>query len=684
MSNGSHAMEETAILEAAIRHHRAGAHAEAEFLCREVLTRNPNHETAAFLAGVLALESGRPEAAAEMLSRAVGVAPDNATYWANLGEAERRVGHFDAAAASFLRAILLERGLAAPHYNLGLLLHQVGDGAGAIDYFERAAALHPPLRADVKERISDARKSAKPRPSPATTFARFASSLLEKDRRSDAIVLAQQAVALDQSFIPAHWILGSAFYELKQYEEAIASYGRIRQLDPSLRGFQGCLSEAFWRCGRIDEAIDLLREMIALRPDDAVRHSNLVYLMHFSARHDAKSVLEEARRWDSRFGVPRATAIRPHTNDRTPDRRLRIGYVSPDFYNHAQSYFLHPLLSNHDHEKFEIVLYSDVREPDDVTKTLLQYVDLCRNTAGVSEEAMADRIREDRIDILVDLTMHTGNNRLLVFARKPAPVQISWLGYPGTTGLSAIDYRITDPYLDPPGGDESLYAERSLHLPDTFWCYSEAKQDANNPLPAARTGHIRFVSLNNFCKVNDQSIALWARLLARVAGSRLVLFVPEGELRRKTLRAFERYGIAPDRLELVPFRRRGEYMTTYRSADIALDTFPYNGHTTSLDALWMGVPVVTLVGQTAAGRAGLCFAMNLGLPELVARTEDEYVEIAARLAGDLDRLAELRATLPSRMEKSPLMDAPRFARAMEAAFRTAWHRWCSHCGYRVP
>jgi predicted O-linked N-acetylglucosamine transferase (SPINDLY family) len=411
-----------------------------------------------------------------------------------------------------------------------------------------------------------------------------------------------------------------------------------------------------------------------------MNRSSYLFQLHFSPRYDARAILEEARAWDSRHGKPLAAGHRPHENDRSPTRRLRIGYVSPDFRNHCQALFVSPLLANHDHERFEIFCYSDVRSPDEWTPALLRHADQWRSIVGMDDAAAAARIREDRIDVLVDLTMHMADSRLRVFARKPAPVQISWLAYPGTTGLSAIDYRITDPFLDPEGSDTTVYAEKSLRLPDTFWCYAPfGPAEAGGPLLESTLradGPIRFGCLNNFCKVNDGVIALWARVLDRVEGSTLLLFVPPGEARLRTLAAFEKHGTGPGRVAFVGKQGRAEYLATYRAIDVCLDTFPYGGHTTSLDALWMGAPVVTLVGSTVAGRAGLCQAMNLGLPELVARTEDEYVTIAANLARDVDRLAGLRATLRTRMERSPLMDGPRFARGLEAAYRTAWEeRW---------
>jgi predicted O-linked N-acetylglucosamine transferase (SPINDLY family) len=261
-----------------------------------------------------------------------------------------------------------------------------------------------------------------------------------------------------------------------------------------------------------------------------------------------------------------------------------------------------------------------------------------------------------------------GRDRLLVFARKPAPVQVCWLAYPGTTGLSTIDYRLTDPYLDPPGLDDEWYSEESIRLPDCFWCYDPlTTQPAVNALPALTNGWITFGSLNNFCKVNDGVLEVWARVLNAVGGSRLVMLANEGLHRQHVLDVLEQQGVAADRVTFFPHQPRQQYLRVYESIDLGLDTFPSNGHTTSLDSFWMGVPVVTLVGRTAVGRACYCQLVNLQLPELIAQTPDQFVEIAVALANDTSRLSALRPTLRGRMERSPLMDATRFARNIETA-----------------
>jgi predicted O-linked N-acetylglucosamine transferase (SPINDLY family) len=318
-----------------------------------------------------------------------------------------------------------------------------------------------------------------------------------------------------------------------------------------------------------------------------------------------------------------------------------------------------------------------VSRPDAFTEQIRGQADVWRSLPGLNDEQVDDLIRRDSIDILVDLALHMAGNRLLVFARKPAPVQVTFAGYPGTTGLSTMDYRLTDPYLDPPGCDESMYSEESVRLPDSFWCYDPfTTEPPVNPLPALSEGCPTFGCLNNFCKVNDRVLMLWARVLASVDRSHLVVLAPAGAYRRRVAEMFRQRGIAGERITFVPKQAHTEYLRQYHQIDIGLDTFPYNGHTTSLDSLWMGVPVVTLAGITAVSRAGVCQLQNLGLPELIAEDPDQYVQIAVNLAADLERLGNLRSSLRDRLAHSPLMNAPRFTRHIEAAYRSVWQRWC--------
>ena len=337
---------------------------------------------------------------------------------------------------------------------------------------------------------------------------------------------------------------------------------------------------------------------------------------------------------------------RPHANQRSAARRLRVGYVSPDLRNHVVGWNLLPLLRHHDHGQYEVRCYADVARPDRFTDRLRSCTDGWSNVVGWSDAGLADKIRDDEIDILVDLSLHSAGNRLLLFAREPAPVQVTFMGYPGTTGLTAIDYRLTDHYLDPPGHGDDCYAEESVRL-ESFWCYEPLEGGpAEGDLPAVTKGYVTFGCLSNFCKINASVLALWAQVLRAVDGSRLKLLAPQGTCRRWALDLLEQEGVSRGRVDFVDGQARWDYLAVYRGIDIGLDTLPYNGHNTSLDSFWMGVPVVSLVGQTVVGRAGLSMLSNLGLSDLVADQPQQFVDIAARLAADVPRLAELRATVP--------------------------------------
>ncbi len=296
--------------------------------------------------------------------------------------------------------------------------------------------------------------------------------------------------------------------------------------------------------------------------------------------------------------------------------------------------------------------------------------------AGLTDEQTAKLIREDQIDILVDLSVHTAGNRLLVFARKPAPVQVSWLGYEGSTGLDSIDYRLTDPYLDPPGDGDEFYTERMVRLPNTSLCYPAPEQTPQtNRLPALDRGHVTFGSFNHCSKLSDTTIALWAEVLKAAPASRLLIKAPPGRHLDRIIRLMEERGVGADRLEFIAWAE--QYFNLYHRVDICLDPTPYSGHTMTFDALWMGVPVITLRGRTAVGRGGVSILSNVRLTDWIADTPEQYVSIAKQMAGDLPRLVELRRTLRRRMLASPLMNAKQFADDVEAAFRRMWINWCS-------
>ena len=637
------------------------------------------------------MDQGKLVEAVACYRRALELKPDHAGAYNNLGAIFKAAGNLDEALDCWRRAVELNPHFAEAHNNLGVALKEQGKLAEAIACYRRALELRPDFaeahnncgvalkeQGKLDEAVACCRRALELRPGAAEVHSNLGNALKEQGKLDEALACYRRALELKPDYAEARNNFGVAFKEQGKLDEAVACYRRALELKPDYAEAHSNLGNVLKDQGKLDEAIACCRRALEVKPDLAEVHSNLLYAQLFCPGYDAQALYEEHCRWNQRHATPLLKFIQPHHNDRSPDCRLKVGYVSPDFRDHCQALFTVPLFSAHDHENFEIVCYADVVRPDGITRRLRAYADTWRNITGLSHEQVAQWIRQDGIDILVDLTMHMAHNRLLVFARKPAPVQACWLAYPGTTGISAIDYRITDPYLDPPGLDDGCYAEESVRLPDSFWCYDPLDSEAAvKALPAAEKGYVSFGCLNNFCKVNPLVLKLWARVLNAVDRSRLTLLAGEGKHRRQALDMLAEEGVGGDRVTFVAIRPRSQYLRYYHGIDIGLDTVPYNGHTTSLDAFWMGVPVVTLTGSTVVGRAGLCQLMNLGLPELIASSPEQYVHIAAELAHDLPRLRELRETLRERMRASPLMNAPRFARNIETVYRAMWRRWCA-------
>ena len=434
--------------------------------------------------------------------------------------------------------------------------------------------------------------------------------------------------------------------------------------------------------GKLDDARVCYDQTLSLKPDFTEADSNRLFSLHYGSDHSAQALLAEHRRWDERHGGDGSMPRLSYDNARDPERRLRIGYVSADFRRHSVSYFLTSVLGAHDRSAVEVFCYSNSAINDDVTARLRASAGHWRSVVGVSDDDAAAMIQHDGVDILVDLSGHTAKNRLTLFARKPAPVQVNWMGYPNTTGLAAMDYRLVDPITDPQGVSDGWASEALVRLEGGFLCY-EPPGDAPpvTAPPSLASGAITFGSFNNPTKLSDQTVETWASVLGRVAGSRLLLkgkpFGDEGA--RSLLQArFAAHGIDPERLILKSLIGSvGSHLETYGQVDIALDPFPYNGTTTTCEALWMGVPVVSLIGERHAGRVGASLLARAGSEELIAGHQGRYVEIAAGLAADPARLADLRKTLRARLPASSLCDAAGFTASLEAALRQMWRRWCA-------
>ena len=495
----------------------------------------------------------------------------------------------------------------------------------------------------------------------------------------DAIAHYRAALDISGDFVEAWSTLGALYKALGRYDEAEECCLKACELAPRDAAIRHVLATVYFEQARVDEAIATVRQSLALDPDDPSAHSTLLRMLWYSDRAAPPEIFEEHKAWAARHERTPAAGATPHANDRNPARRLRVGFVSPYMHKHAVTFFLESVVEHHDPSALEIFLYADVARPDDYSRRLEKYGAHWRNAIDLDHEALAEQVRKDAIDILVDLSGHTANNRLLTFAMKPAPVQVNWLGFPSTTGLRSMDYRITDAYCDPPGMTERFNSEQLVRLPGIYMAWRAPDETPPvAPLPALANGCVTFGTFHSAFKISPAIARLWARILDRVPNSQLRVLAISGRSAERHIRAlFAGCGIAPERLEIRPRLSFAEYLAEYATVNIALDTFPYHGATTTCFALWMGLPVVVLAGTAHASRADVSMLTHVGLPELIAATGDQYVEIAAQLAADVNKLADLRSNLRGMMQRSPNADGKTCARNLERAFREMWTTWCA-------
>ena len=524
---------------------------------------------------------------------------------------------------------------------------------GAVDALERAIAVAP-------ER-GEAR----------LTLARLQVRARKLDAARDAY---RGALNCPECSVPAGTELCSLLIGLGRYDEAEAC-ARAFSDQPTLKH---ALARALFEQGRVDQCIEVLRSLVFADDVSAAVHSDLLRALNYSDRTTPSAIYLEHRQWAKRHACSLSERSITHPNTAVPERRLRVGFSSPHFRKHAVTFFLESVLSHFDKEQVEIFLYSDAVTLDEYSRRLRSQAALWRNTAGLDDEAMAALVRSDAIDILVDLTGHTPGHRLLAFARRPAPVQITWNGYPNTSGMLAMGYRITDAHCDPPGETEALHTEALLRLPEVYMSF-KAPADAGPvaPLPAGRSGTITFASFNGCYKLSPMILDLWRQILERTPSSRLLLVaVPPGAAEDRIRTRLIGAGVSQDRLAFRDRVSHEEFLEAHHDVDIALDAFPYHGTTTTCYSLWMGVPVITLAGRSHVSRVGVSLLTNVGHPELIGHDGDDYVRIACALASDRARLQHLRADLRTRMMSSPLIDGAKCARGLQGAWRSVWVQWC--------
>lgn len=461
------------------------------------------------------------------------------------------------------------------------------------------------------------------------------------------------------------------------HARAMELSARALALDPAHGAAMYSQALTLQSCWRMDEALVAYRRLVQQQPHVSQAYAAYLFLLVLLGE-DPLVVRAAHCRWAEFNAEPLRESGAGCANAPDPLRRLRIGYVSADFREHAASSFIEPILAAHDPAGFETYCYSSAEQIDATTERLRALASCWRDVRWQGGEAVASLVRADAIDILIDLSGHTNGNRLGVFARKPAPVQLTYLGYPATTGMGAIDYRVSDALLDPPGAADGYYTEKLLRLPHSLWCFRPpASMPEPGPLPALRSGQITFGSLNSMLKLTPRMIALWSRLLLSIPQARLVLAtVAAGEARERIAAEFARHGVPAEALAFRAPLAREQFWALHREIDIALDTYPCNGGATTCETLWLGVPVVSMAGDLFQSRAGLSLLAVIGLPELVVHSESDYLRIVRELALDRERLSQLREGLRQRMRSSPLMDEERFTRALEALYRGAWRHWC--------
>jgi predicted O-linked N-acetylglucosamine transferase (SPINDLY family) len=610
-----------------------------------------------YVLAVQQFDSGRLSEAERMFRDILARNPEHAGCHYRIGRIQQAAGKLDEAKKSYGRAMQCNDKYPEGYFGLGSVLSELRQYDEALEAFGRSAALSPN----------------------AEVHCQIGSIFFTQGKFDDAYKHFKTAIAYNPNHVVTLNNFGLFYTHVGMYEEAMESFDRALALVPGYAPAINNRAVLYKTAGQVEKAIAFYKEGLKAYPGNILMHSNLMFAMVYAAHVAPEELTAAARTFGQTVADP-LRRQRPFLNGREPERRLRIGYVSPDFRRHAVNYFFEPLLKHHDRRKFEIFGYSNTQPEDAVTERLKKEFDHWRDIRAKSDDQAADVIEADKIDILIDLTGHTDKNRLLVFARKPAPVQVTWLGFPATTGMRAMDYRLSDSYAEPPGLTEHLNVETLWRLPRIFCCYAGHESNpavAGHP-PFEDNGYITFGCFNNFTKVTDDVLRSWGKIIGQVKDSRLLLEI--GGLKSDKYRAqveerLRAAGIPLERVTLEPRRPENQFVL-YNKIDIALDPFPCVGGTTSMDSLWMGVPFVTLAGKHFASRMGVSILTNAGLPELIAEDVGAYVAKITALANDRDRLRALRHGLREKVAAGPLMDQAAFAKDMEDAYRGMWRKWC--------
>lgn len=624
---------------------------------RKAIKINPDLAEAHNTLGLVLQAFGQPDAALSSVRKALEIDPNYADAHVNLGLLFFLSEQYDEAQASFSRALEIAPDNAGTHLNFGLIRQAQGELDGALASFCQAIKIKPDL-AEAHKGLSEV--------------------LFFMGHLDAAMASAKRALELKPDYSDAYLILGNIQKTQGKLDEALANYHKTLEIRPDTSQAYNNAAWILVEQGHPDVAVEYYRRALELKPQDEQIYSNFLFALSHNETIDARTLFAEHCRFAERFEAPLRANWPQHNNSRDPEWRLQVGFVSGDLCNHAVASFIESLLAHLAHyPQLSLHAYCNNLE-DDVTQRLCSHFAHWNPVSHLSDNALADKIRADGIDILIDMSGHTAKHRLLTFAHKPAPVQASWMGYPGTTGLQAMDYYLADRYFLPPGQFDAQFTEKIVRMPASAPFLPFEGAPPVNPLPALDNGYVTFGSFNRPSKLSRSVIALWAQLLRALPDSRMVLGgMPEEGKYDTLIEWFAQEGIARERLDFHPRSGMDHYLGLYRQVDICLDTFPYNGGTTTCHALWMGVPTLTLAGATAAGRPGASILGHVGLEAFIAHDAADFVHKGLSWADNLAELSDIRAGLRERFAKSAMGQPAVVAAGVERALRIMWQRWCA-------
>lgn len=665
-------------LQEAIRYHHEGRLDDAETLYRKVIAAQPRQADALNLLATLYQQRGDVRQAIPLVQKAIAIHPERADYHSNLGSAQRSLGEHDKAIETFRKALALQPGHLESRFNLAMCHLEIGELSAATDGFREIIRDKPAFtpahamlaqglmaQGQLTEALACLREIVRLEQYNSSAYCDIGNILQAQGKWPEAIAAYEQAIALAPDSAVAHNNLGNTLVKQGELHAAMARYQEALRCNPDLSEAYVNLSWTYKEHGMIEEDVACLRDYLTRHPEDHRAHSDLLFSMNYDPAYSPAQLYHAASAWWLRHRPSPDAMFSPSA--RQPSQPLRIGFLSPDFRKHPVGTFLLPLFKALGNTDVHLYCYAEMYEPqlDSVSHQLRGLASSWRSTAGLSAREAATFILQDQLDILIDLAGHSANNRLDIMALHAAPRQVSWLGYVNTTGLPVIDYRLTDAVADPPGM-EPYYSEALLRLPDNFFSYEPPTLAPEiGPLPALSGEGITFGSLNNLAKITKEVISLWAKILLHVPSSRLIMVgapLADTFIKNRYLAMFAKHGVEANRLELLASLPMQDYLKLYNRIDIALDPFPHNGHTITCHTLWMGVPVITLAGNRYAARMGASVLSGIGLPNLIAHTPADYLELATTLAKDLDQLAHLRYSMRERMQQSPCCDTRRFAK----------------------